>query len=452
MVTSQLQVVQPQQAATPKTSYGLFPAFEEEVVYLCCSFPRFWGRIGNAIEPESMGTPVTKLLMQAAHAVAADSGNGPANSSVVMQRIKRWSEEGRVTKKQIDEALAMFDAVEDRGVPTGEAVIAELKPVLQRRMQKDAVQAAVQGYTAKDDLTAVAKMIDKASRLGDTNLSAGISLDNGVWDVLSSMSLTNRLSTGIEELDALIDGGIGRGQLGIAVGGPGDGKSMFLNHVATDALLSGLTVAYLTLEIPEPLVISRLMANLLDVPEKAMRGGKSNPEAQERMKNLKEFLASNNRKLGDVKIHYMTPHATTVQDVKEWIALVEEELGKPVDLLVVDYADKLYAKKEKEYEAMRVVYEGLRHFAVEKNFWVWTASQATRQKDSKSSTSTKGINDLADSQHKARAADLVLTLNATENGSMMTIYVAKNRTSDSQLTAGPMPTDFKYGRIGPIKR
>jgi len=57
---------------------------------------------------------------------------------------------------------------------------------------------------------------------------------------------------------------------------------------------------------------------------------------------------------------------------------------------------------------------------------------------------------MADSAHKARIADIVVTLNKGEEG--ITYYVAKHRTDAGQQTVGPIPTDFVYGRICPTSR
>jgi hypothetical protein len=127
-------------------------------------------------------------------------------------------------------------------------------------------------------------------------------------------------------------------------------------------------------------------------------------------------------------------------------------MGRTLDMLIVDYGDKLVsAHKNKDdknsYTSARDVFEGLRVYAVEKKLFCWTASQANRQKDRKK---TLDLNDTADSMHKVRVADLVITINLRNEATEIVFYVAKNRTGKSRGEAGPLPVDFATGRIAPI--
>jgi hypothetical protein len=96
---------------------------------------------------------------------------------------------------------------------------------------------------------------------------------------------------------------------------------------------------------------------------------------------------------------------------------------------------------------MRDVYEGLRLFAVERNMWCWTASQSKAKGKDKGSKHNRDVESLADSMHKGRVADLVVTLNVNDDGNEVTMFVAKNRTGKSRFAIGPLPTDFALGRM-----
>ena len=92
----------------------------------------------------------------------------------------------------------------------------------------------------------------------------------------------------------------------------------------------------------------------------------------------------------------------------------------------------------------------LRVYAHERKIFCWTASQASRQKDRKR---ILDLNDVADSMHKIRVADLVITLNVRDEGSefpQIIFKIAKHRTGKSRVEIGPMPTEYERGRICPI--
>lgn len=160
--------------------------------------------------------------------------------------------------------------------------------------------------------------------------------------------------------------------------------------------------------------------------------------------------------MGRLVTKEMPPNVSTVEDVKDWVKMCEDQAGKAMDLLVVDYGDKLVAKAKKgekeasEYHTGKIVFESLRLFAHEKRMFCWTASQATRKKDRKKRLD---LNDTADSMHKIRVADLVVTLNLDEDGDetggspMLKLYVAKHRMGKSRFEVGPFPTEYALGRV-----
>jgi len=424
-------------------SYGLDPAFERMVVALACSRPRFYGRIGRAMEPEALAAPGAQLALQAAHAIAQDSGHGPESSVLVMQRLKRWMQDGRVTQEQITGVFDLLEQADETGLAPEDAVVDELTPLLQRRVQSQAVEAAMDEYAKRGDFARVAELIGDAARLGKADTSVGTLIGADSFAAIEGVRHLERLATGVSELDLALDGGLWRGALGMVVGGTGDGKSMFLSHAAASALQSGLHVLYATLELPEALVLSRIKANLTGVPINAIMDGS--------MEEAKRRLVAMMPTLGRCYVKDFTPHATTVEDLREWVKGCEQLARRQVDVLIVDYADKLTAKVpgEKdgsEYRTMRVVYEGLRVLAVEHKFFGWTASQKRRSSDKTKKKSD--TDDVADSMHKSRVADVVVTLNLRgEENEELLYYIAKYRIGKAHASIGPLPHDFARGRM-----
>lgn len=423
-------------------SYYLDPTFERFVVYYACSSPSFYGRIGHALDPDALVDDSAKLAVQAAQAIFAENGKGSSAPFIVVQRIRRWTREGRTTIDQVHAVNALFEAVEDGSVlPTEGSIAEELAPILKRRIQRTAVDAAIEEYQAKGDFSRVREAIQMADSIGLVDQSPGTSTFRGTGGVeaIEAAASMEYLSTGIFELDTELDGGLARGQMGIVVGGPGDGKSMFLSHVCAAGVRAGLCAAYATLELPDRIVHARLMANVSGLPINEVLGNARNAHVICARIGLK----------GHEVVKFFTPQATTVEDIRKWMEDAAKAMGRPVDLLVVDYADKLISlrKDDSSYTAMRDVYEGLRLFAVERNMWCWTASQSKAKGKDKGSKHNRDVESLADSMHKGRVADLVVTLNVNDDGNEVTMFVAKNRTGKSRFAIGPLPTDFALGRM-----
>jgi KaiC/GvpD/RAD55 family RecA-like ATPase len=429
--------------------YGLDSDFEALVVLLTCSNSRFYGKIGHAVKANFLSTDAAAWAVKAAHAIAKTHGRGPDSTVLVIQRLRRWSHEGKIKEDVAFAVNDLFERAEELGELSSESISEELAPILRKQEEQKALLQAIDTYKKGGDLTKLTDAVTHAARLGKVDTSLGTKIGMDSFDDITNLRHLDRLPTGVDDLDLMIDDGLGRGSLGVLIGGSGDGKSMALSQIAAYGLTEGLHVAYATLELPEAHVLSRIKAALTGIEiSTIMRGAPHDKEARRRLKAMAPDLGC-----GIVK--EFTPHATTVEDIKDWVKTCEDAEKREVDLLVVDYGDKLYARKQdSQYNAMRVVYEGLRILATEKKFWCWTASQSGRRgNQSKDKKAVRlDLNDVADSMHKVRVADLVITLTVTETetgGRDIEFFVAKNRTGRARFSVGPMPTEFEIGRIAP---
>lgn len=431
--------------AIPKRAvpYNFDPVFERAVVTLCCSRPRFYGRIGYELDPELLKADEAKVALRACHQINKELGHGPDKAVLVLQRLRRWMADGKVTFELIQKVSDYFDDAEDEGLPADDDVVAELKPVLQERIRDDAVQAGIEAFAKHGDLKKVVELEERAQRIGtvDTSVGAIMSGNDDVFTEIASLENLDRRPTGILELDSHLDGGLARGGLGVAIGGSGDGKSMFLAHVGGVSMLNKLFVGYATLELPRPIILARLMANITGVPINELTGG-VNTEAQKILSKLQ---------LGRAVVQEFPAQATTMGDIEDWVKRCEDQAGEEMSMLIVDYGDKLVHKTSKkseegDYVQGRAVFERMRLFAHERKTWCWTAAQANRRKDRKRDLD---LDDVAESMHKVRVADLVLTLNLSEEDEQryVRIKVAKHRHGKSRMSVGPFPVEYEFGRM-----
>lgn len=433
--------------------YGLDPEFERALVALSCSRPRFFGRIASALDPAALVAPEAVLAVKAAQAIAADVGHGPEAPLLVIQRLRRWMNEGKVTLEEIDAVNDYLDVALDAGLPTEDSVVNEVSPILRRRMQNTAVQTAMSEFAKRGDFASVTDILSKASRIGEADSSVGTRLGVDSFDVIEQIRNLERLPTGVPELDIALEGGLWRGALGVVVGSTGEGKSIMLSHVAAESLLAGLHVAYATLELPEAIVLARIKANITGVPINEILNGS--------MERARAEIERRAKKMGSLVVRYFTSGATTVDDLRDWITRCEDEVRRPVDLLVVDYADKMSIPRDKQaatrsdtnYQTQGLIYEGLRVFAEQRKIWTWTASQKKRITEKGKSAHKADTDDVADSVNKSRVCDLMITLNARgEENDQLLFYVAKNRMGKAHVSVGPLPNDFSLGRISMVNR
>jgi KaiC/GvpD/RAD55 family RecA-like ATPase len=318
-------------------------------------------------------------------------------------------------------------------------------------MQFDAVRMATSTLGKGDEgLDTVVDLLNRAQRIGACDSSTGTTVGPASFDVILRMREVQRMRTGIMELDDILDGGYVRGTETVFLGDTGGGKSMALVQSASSAALQGFIACYATLELPVPIVLARLKANLTGVPTNDIL---YDDAAAERSKvRLAEIQVAG---FGGIVVKEFTPKATTPDDLFRWVRDVEREIGRDVDVLVVDYADKLAVPKQAEsgkekgeYAGQLLIYEGLRVWATTNRRWVITASQASRSKDR---TKKLDTSDVADSLHKVRVADLVITLNPRgEENDQMISFGAKNRLGKGRASVGPLPTEFACARVSPV--
>lgn len=423
--------------------YGFTPIFERMVVALLSTRPRFCGRIGQAMDADAMPTPAGRLAVEAVQQIFKDTGAGPTAALVVVQRLRRWVDEGKVSVEEVEAVDDMIAEAEDEGLPSDEEVIAELAPMLKRRLESEAIKVGMSDYSNRRSLDRTREMLEHAESLGKQDSSLGVKVGGSSFAVIDQMRNLERCPTGIAELDSELGGGPARGTLTVFIGASGDGKSMSLSHMSANASRCGLFVGYATLELPEAYVLARIKANHTDIPIDAVLEGSE---------DCKIRLAENPPP-GPCYVKEFTPQATTVEEIKGWVRACEDTEDRCMDLLVVDYADKMTAhikgargEATGAYKIMEYVYEGLRLFVNQERMWGATASQATR--DKKRKNKLLDGDDVSDSINKIRVVDLAITLNLDDEE--MTFFVAKNRMGRSRFSVGPLPTDFAIGAVAPV--
>ena len=448
----QLNEARPTRRVQP---YGFAPEFEESLAYLCASRPKFFEAVGRVLEPDALGTPQGKLVVTLAQEIARDTESAPKSNVVVIQRAARWRESGKITQEDVESVGKLFDAVEDDGVPPSDAILSEVVPVLRARLRRDLLMKGVEDIGKGKDLAKLATDLMRAESIGEIGegiggAALGMESFEGIRELLGKC----RISTGISELDYALGGGLPIGTLGLAIGASGEGKSMFLNHGACQKVWDGGFVGYATLEIAKAFEEARAIANLTGVPETDIENMEPKAVALAQ-KRLPMVLANG----GLLQVKDFTPMVTQVADIARWVDECEQERGRKMDALYVDYLDKVGMVDHKGdarggYESGRIVGDGLKNLAADRKMHLWSASQSKRKDNRhKVNAAPKDLDDVADSIEKPRIAHIVVTLNATgENGDEIMYFVAKHRSGKSRQKVGPIPHDFGFGRMAVINR
>ena len=250
----------------------------------------------------------------------------------------------------------------------------------------------------------------------------------------------DRLPFDLEYFNSITKGGVPRKTLNIALAGTGVGKSLFMCHVASSALVQGFNVLYITMEMAEERIAERIDANLLDVPI---------DQLDKISKDRFSLMVSNIAKKTTGKL-IIKEYPTGSAHSGHFRALLNELKLKrqfEPDLIFIDYLNICASSRMKgmggainSYSYIKAIAEELRGLAVEFDLPIFSATQTTR---SGYSNSDVGLEDTSESFGLPATADLMFALISTEEleqqGQFM-VKQLKNRYND--------PTQHKRFVIG----
>lgn len=138
-------------------------------------------------------------------------------------------------------------------------------------------------------------------------------------------------STGWDNLDRLMNGGLRRGELCMFSAGSGVGKSIALTNSTLSFCLRGYNVLYISLELQEDMIVERM--------EMMLTGPNTREEKAADAAGLSKIIKSKSKNAGRIDIKYMAADEANSNMFLAYIKEYEAQHGFPPDALVVDYLD-----------------------------------------------------------------------------------------------------------------
>ena len=242
----------------------------------------------------------------------------------------------------------------------------------------------------------------------------------------------------LEKFNFITKGGISNKTLNIALAGTGVGKSLFMCHMASACLTSGINVLYITCEMAEEKIAERIDANLLncnikDIPEL--------PEVLYTSK-VQEIARKTQGKLIIKEYPTASAHSGHFKALLSDLNLKKD--FKP-QIIFIDYLNICASSRYKgavvnSYTYVKAIAEELRGLAVEHNVPIVSATQTTR---AGYGSSDPDLTDTSESFGLPATADLMFALISTEeleSQNRLLVKQLKNRYND--------PTSNKKFMIG----
>ena len=289
---------------------------------------------------------------------------------------------------------------------------------------------------------------DTITEMIQDSLQVGTSDDDIVDisdDIDFALDMTPRLPipTGIDGLDNLLKGGVGRGELGMILAPTGVGKSTILSKFANTAANHGYNVVQIFFED----TVQQIKQKHITV-----WSGLSSEEQLESEEN-KQFAISKYKEaitkegFGTIKFIKMQNGNTTVGDIKRKLLKLQSQ-GLRIDMVILDYVDCLIAERNKgydeEWKGEGGIIRQLDSLSSDMNFALWTASQGNRNSIS---ADIVNIDDMGGSIKKAQTAHIILSIAKTleqKEGKRANMTLVKSRIGRDGVTFNNCLFDNEY--------
>ena len=215
------------------------------------------------------------------------------------------------------------------------------------------------------DYDSIKIMVENALKAGnDKNIGHEYNLD---IETRYREDARSPIPTPWEDINNLLQGGLGQGDFGLIFGNPGGGKSWSLVALGGYAVRMGYNVLHYTLELGEDYVGRRYDAFFTKIPVNHIMQNKN--KVEEIVPELPGKLVIKEFPMGKATIHTIESHINKCED-----------LDLKPDLVLIDYVDLLSTKKRTMDRKGEIddIYTSTKGLARELKVPIWSVSQVNR--------------------------------------------------------------------------
>ena len=392
-------------------SYGT--EFQNKCIGALLTDRAFIERVADILSPDYFETSAQKWVVEKTIKYFTEHRDCPT-PTVMTIYLREIDDQMKLLKQSVGDLL---------GIAFGHCTDSDLKFVeeqfldfCRKRTLASAILKSVDFLKLKE-YDSIQEVINNALRAGmERNLGQEYLLD-----VDKRMSVTARdcVKTGWTIIDELLDGGLGKGELGFVVAPSGAGKTWILSRFGAEAMKQGKNVLHVTLELNENYVGLRYDSYFTGIGFQEIR------------KNIDLVKTMVDGIPGRLFIKYFPLRTISASSIKLFVERVQMIHQIKIDMLIVDYADILRPlvldKNVNKYNEAGSVYEELRSVAGELQIPVWSASQANREGHE---ADVVTANNVADSYRKIMTGDFIMSLSRKmedKEEDTGRVHIVKNR-------------------------
>ena len=213
-------------------------------------------------------------------------------------------------------------------------------------------------------------------------------LDTGAdfWDAENhKQKKLKRSETGYRFIDFCLNGGYFPGALICFAGAPKTGKSLWMQNLCVKSVEKGENNAYISLELPEEMVISRMGSNIFSIP--SLEYNKYTEDTIAFKEKINRYKKSQLIKPGALVVKDFPTSTLSVIELESYLLSKEEELsteGHPFKFknIFIDYLNIMRnyrnPNSENTYMKIKQIAEDLRAMGKKNDWCIITATQTNR--------------------------------------------------------------------------
>ena len=336
--------------------YG--PSFQMKVISSLLTHKEFLQNINDVLSDEYFSNPAHKWII---NQIIQYYEKYHTTISMDILKVEMKKLDNEVLKVSVKEQLreAYRADIEDL-----EYVQGEFSTFCKNQQLKKALLNSVDLLKA-GDYDSIKYMIESAMKAGqDKNIGHEYKKDTESRYREDHRSV---VPTPWEQINELIQGGLGNGDLGLIFGNPGGGKSWTLVALGGYAVKMGFNVIHYTLELSEAYTGRRYDAFFTGMPVDQLE------------KHKTEVEAVTSELPGELIIREYPMGKTTINTIESHIKKVID-LGIQPDLILIDYIDLLSTRKRNVDRKGEIddIYTSTKGLARELNIPIWSVSQVNR--------------------------------------------------------------------------
>lgn len=388
--------------------------FQEKLAFHILEDRIFCDRMAEVLKIEFLEKKYIQVFVEKIFTYKKKYGTHPSYETMKMVLRSGLNDENDATQKQVRDFFARIAVNGDSLSESADFIKEEALDFCRKQKVKEAMIKATKLLKNRS--------FDEISVLINDALKAGGDNDFGYnfiadFEERYVQNAQERITFGWNSFDAITNGGMAKGTLGVVIAPTGGGKSMVLTHLGAVALKNKNNVIHYTLELGTKDIGLRYDSCLTGIKLDELPDKKD--KVLEKIKTIPGKL---------IIKQYPTKTATT-NTIRTHLESLKKKDIVP-DVIIVDYADLLRplgSQREKRDE-LESVYEELRAIAMEYNVIVWTASQTNR---SGLNEEVITMSNIAEAFNKCFVADFIFTVSRREEdkvNSKARFLVAKNRS------------------------